>query len=77
MSLAAGTYCWKLGDRMRMLENRRDRKTTNDACLTPATVLLQARIYTSARTAGQQGLANTIYNNKGRPWRIGFETQEK
>jgi NADH dehydrogenase (ubiquinone) Fe-S protein 4 len=37
----------------------------------------KARIYTSARTAGQQGMANTIYNNKGRPWRIGFETQDK
>eukprot|EP00878_Enallax_costatus_P026902 GHUV01028914.1.p2 GENE.GHUV01028914.1~~GHUV01028914.1.p2 ORF type:complete len:140 (+),score=37.17 GHUV01028914.1:283-702(+) len=38
---------------------------------------MQARIYTSARTAGQQGMGNTIYNSKGRPWRIGFATHDK
>lgn len=37
----------------------------------------KARIYSPARTAGQQGLGNTFANNKGRPWRIVFDTQEK
>lgn len=37
----------------------------------------KAWVFTSARTAGQQGMANTIYNSKGRPWRISFDTESK
>eukprot|EP00775_Hariotina_reticulata_P005973 gene5973-6212_t len=37
----------------------------------------KARIFSPARTAGQQGMGNTIYSSKGRPWRISFETQAK
>jgi len=37
----------------------------------------KARIFSPARTAGQQGLGNTVSNKQGRPWKIVFDTQEK
>jgi hypothetical protein len=39
-------------------------------------LLLQVRIFSPARTAGQQGQGNTIFA-KARPWRIAFDTQQK
>lgn len=40
-------------------------------------LLVQARVYSPSRTAGQQGLGNTFNNKNGRPWKIVFDTQEK
>ncbi|KAF8055760.1 NDUFS4 [Scenedesmus sp. PABB004] len=37
----------------------------------------KARVFSPARTAGQQGLGNTSFGGRGRSWRIAFETQEK
>jgi hypothetical protein len=42
----------------------------------PLLLLLQVRIFSPARTAGQQGQGGTIFA-KARPWRIAFDTQEK
>eukprot|EP00879_Flechtneria_rotunda_P001762 GHRR01001926.1.p1 GENE.GHRR01001926.1~~GHRR01001926.1.p1 ORF type:complete len:193 (+),score=40.86 GHRR01001926.1:202-780(+) len=37
----------------------------------------KATVYSQSRTAGQQGLGNTMFNNKSRPWKVVFDTQEK
>jgi len=46
-------------------------------CVDCMSCILQARIFSPARTAGQQGLGNTVSNKQGRPWKIVFDTQEK
>jgi hypothetical protein len=38
---------------------------------------MQVRIFSPARTAGQQGLGKTIENAAAPGWRIAFSTEDK